>query len=466
MSAADLWNAMPLMILGAGALVVLLTGAVAPGQYGLVIGSVASLGAAAWALQPSGPGIPALGMNMSPFARFFTVLFTVTAACILLLSRDCLARRQIEGEEYPATVLFATFGMVAVVGSTNLLLLFLGLEALTFAFYLLVAIDREDLRSAEAGLKYLLIGGTAAAFTAFGLALIYAATGTLEIAAAMKDGAGSAGRGIFLAGWGLLLAGLAFKVSLVPFHLWTPDVYEGAPSPVAAFLATGSKAAAAAAMIMLLTATGTTLLHDPLWVLSLCSMIIGNLAALRQQNIKRMLGYSAVAQMGYVVMALLTGWGDGYSAAAFYLVVYTAMNLAAFGAVGALTRDNSEGRIDEFRGMGYHAPFRSGTLVLAMLALAGIPPTAGFIGKFTLFRAAMLGGETVLAVVGMLTAIASVYYYLRVVATLYLRPTGTSETAPMATAATMIPLAAAAFLLILLGTWPGFLLGITRTITG
>ena len=466
MSAADLWSVMPLMILGVGALVVLLTGAVAPGRYGPFIGVVASLGAAVWSLQTSGPESPTIGMSMSPFARFFTVLLTVTAALVLLLSRDWLERRRIEGEEYPATVLFATFGMVAVVGSTNLLLLFLGLEALTFAFYLLVAMDRDDLRSAEAGLKYLLIGGTAAAFTAFGLALIYAGTGTLEIAAAMKDSAGGASRGIFLAGWGLLLAGMAFKVSLVPFHLWTPDVYEGAPTPVAAFLATGSKAAAVAALIMLLKATGISLLHDPLWVLSLFSMIVGNLAALQQQNIKRMLGYSAVAQMGYVVMALLAGNSDGYGAAAFYLVVYSAMNLAAFGAVGALTGNESVGLVDEFRGMGYHAPLRSGVLTLAMLALAGIPPTAGFTGKFALFRAALTGGEVALAVVGMLTAVASVYYYLRVVATIYLRPDSGTKTAPVVTAATMIPLAVAAFLLLLFGIWPGFLLGITRTITG
>ena len=205
--------------------------------------------------------------------------------------------------------------------------------------------------------------------------------------------------------------------------------------------------------------SGTAFLHGPLWLLALLSMVVGNLAALFQQNIKRMLGYSAIAQMGYVVMALLTGSSGGYEAAAFYLVVYAAMNLAAFGAVGALTGDDSGGRIDDLCGMGYHAPGRS-----AVLALAGIPPTAGFTGKFALFRAALTGGEVALAVVGMLTAAASVYYYLRVVVALYLRP-GTA-TAPEATLTTMIPLAVAAFLLVLWGIWPGLLLGITHTITG
>ena len=462
MNVAALWSILPLMILGAGALVILLLGAVVPGRYGIAVGVAAALGAAGWVLQTPPSQAAILGLTVSPFARFFTALFGVTAALTLLISRDWMVRRRIEGEEYPATVLFATLGMVAVSGASNLLILFLGLESLTFAFYLLAAMDRDDPNSAEAGIKYLLIGGTAAAFTAFGLALIYAGAGTLDLAAV----AGEGGDGLVLSGWGFLLAGLAFKVSLVPFHLWTPDVYEGAPTPVAAFLATGSKAAGVAALLILLGKSGTTFLHGPLWGLAVLSMVVGNLAALRQQNIKRMLGYSAIAQMGYVVMALLTGNSDGYGAAAYYLVVYSAMNLAAFGAVGALTGDDSGGLIDEFCGMGYYAPYRSAVLALSMLALAGIPPTAGFTGKFSLFRAALSGGEVALAVVGMLTAAASLYYYLRVVAALYLRPAGASVTVPVTTPATMIPLTAAAFLLILLGIWPGFLLGITHTITG
>jgi NADH-quinone oxidoreductase subunit N len=460
MSVADLWSIMPLMILGVGALVILLLGAVVPGRYGIGVGVAAALGAAGWALQSPPVQSAALGLVATSFARFFTVLFGGTAALTLLISRDWLVRRRIEGEEYPATVLFATFGMVAVAGAGNLLILFLGLEALTFAFYLLAAIDRDDPDSAEAGIKYLLIGGAAAAFTAFGLALIYAGSGTLELAAV----AATSGNGLVLAGWGLLLAGLAFKVSLVPFHLWTPDVYEGAPTPVVAFLATGSKAAGVAALLLLLGKSGTAFLYGPLWVLACLSMVVGNLAALRQQNVKRMLGYSAIAQMGYVLMAILTGSGDGYEAAAYYLVVYSAMNLAAFGAVGALTGNDSDGLIDDLCGMGYRAPCRSAVLALSMLALAGIPPTAGFFGKFALFRAALTGGEVALAVVGMVTAAASVYYYLRVVVALYLRPG--MATAPKATLTTTIPLAVAAFLLVLLGVWPGLLLGITHTITG
>jgi len=421
---------------------------------------VTALAAAAWALQAPPAESATLGLVVTPLSRFFTVLFGVTAALVLLMSGDWLARRRIEGEEYPATVLFATFGMTAVAGAGNLLILFLGLESLTFAFYFLAALDRDDPDSAEAGIKYLLIGGTAAAFTSFGLALIYAGAGTLQLTAAAVTG----GNGLVIAGWGLLLAGLAFKVSLVPFHLWTPDVYEGAPTPVTAFLATGSKAAGAAALLILLGTNGTGFLHAPLWGLALLSMVVGNLAALFQKNIKRMLGYSAIAQMGYVLLALLTGTPAGASAAVFYLVVYSAMNLAAFGAVAALSGPGSADLIDDYRGLGYRAPFRGALLALAMLALAGIPPTAGFTGKFALFLAALRGGEVALAIAGMVTAAASIYYYLRVVTALYIRSADEPPVTPDATPASCVALAVSGLLLLFLGVWPGPLLELVQAL--
>lgn len=450
MSAAELWSIVPLAILGAGALTVLLVGAVAPGRWGVAVGIAAALGAAGWALQSPPPGAAAAGLVATPFARFFTVLFGCSAALTLLISRAWLVRQQIEGEEYPAAVLFAAFGMVATAGAGNLLILFLGLEALTFAFYLLAAVDRDDPDSAEAGLKYLLSGSTAAAFTAFGLALVYAGTGTIDLSAAAVTG----GSGLVRAGWGLLLAGLAFKVSLVPFHLWTPDVYEGAPTPVVAFLASGSKAAGVAAFMVFLGTGGTGFLHGPFWLLTLLSMTVGNLAALRQQNLKRMLGYSAVAQMGYVFLALTTGTAAGTAAALLYLVVYSAMNLAAFGAVGVLSGGRSLDLIDDYRGLGHRAPFRGGSLALAMVALAGIPPTAGFTGKFALFRAALQGGEVSLAVVGMLSAAISIYYYLRVVAALYLHPAENVVPLPAVTPAAGAALAVCGALLLFFGVWP------------
>ncbi|HEY6873366.1 MAG TPA: NADH-quinone oxidoreductase subunit N [Geobacteraceae bacterium] len=458
MTIADIWSIMPLLILACGALTVLLLGAVAPGRYSTAIGVVTLVGAALWCLQHTPEAaVPTLGVALTPFARFFTALFSLTAAVVLLLSRDYNERRGIRGEEYPATVLFAVFGMGVLSASTNFLPLFLGLEGLTFAFYFLVAIDRERPESGEAGLKYLLMGAVAAAFTAFGIALIYAGTGALDVAPAMhalfREGKGNP---LLLAGLGFLLAGVAFKISLVPAHLWTPDVYQGAPAPVVAFLSTASKGAAVVFLLLLLPAAGMgEALRIPLWGLSLLSMVVGNLAALLQKNLKRMLAYSAIAQMGYVTLALLSGDGGGYGAAAFYVVAYTAMNLAAFGAVASLTEGEEFGDMEDYRGLGFERPFQGGVLALAMFALAGIPPTAGFTGKFFIFAAALRRGEIVLAVIGILTAVVSVYYYLRVVVNLYMRPAEGEVVAARGTLPETVSLAAAAVVILVLGIFPG-----------
>jgi NADH-quinone oxidoreductase subunit N len=461
MSAAELWTIMPILILAAGALAVLLLGAVAPGRYGTWIGVVALLGAAICCFQaPPHTVIPSFGLALTPFARFFTVLFSLTALLVLLLSHDYNERRGITGEEYPATVLFAAFGMGVLSAATNFLTLFLGLEGLTFGFYFLVAIDRERPEAGEAGLKYLLMGAVSAAFTAFGIALVYTGVGTLEITPAMKALA-VAGREnpLLLAGAGFLLAGIAFKVSLVPAHLWTPDVYEGAPTPVVAFLSTASKGAAVAFLLLLLAAAGGAgPLRTPLWTLALLSMIVGNLAALLQRNLKRMLAYSAIAQMGYVALALLVVGKGGYEAAAFYVVAYTAMNLAAFGAIASLTGETEPADLEAYRGLGYSRPFQGGILALAMFSLAGIPPTAGFIGKFFIFSAALRGGEVGLAVIGILTAVVSVYYYLRVVVNLYMRPADTGDITAAGTFPEMVALVCAAAVILFLGIYPGPLL--------
>lgn len=465
MTIAELWSIMPLLIIAAGALAVLLLGAVMPGRYGTTVGVVTLAGSILWCLQAP-PGTAAtLGVLLSPIGRFFTGLFSLTAALVLLLSHDYNARRGIRGEEYPATVLFAAFGMAVLSAATNLLILFLGLEGLTFAFYFLVAIDREKEESGEAGLKYLLLGAVSAAFIAFGIALIYAGTGTLEIVPAMKAlSSGGKIDPLLLGGAGFILAGMAFKISLVPAHLWTPDVYEGASAPVVAFLSTSSKGAAVVFMLLLVTGTGPIdALRAPLWGLSLLSMVVGNLAALIQKNIKRMLGYSAVAQMGYVTLALLSG-GEGYRAAVFYLVAYTAMNLAAFGVIASLTGEEEPGDLNDFRGLGYSSPFQGGVLALAMFALAGIPPTAGFVGKFLIFSAAIRGGEVTLAVIGIMTAVVSVFYYLRVVVNLYMYPAEEAVARNSGTVIETFSLAVISLVTVILGLYPGPLLGIVGSL--
>ena len=462
MTAADLWILMPLFFLAGGALLILLCGAFQPGRYGTWIGMAAALAAAGWVLrEPPLLLAPHLGLAATPFARFFTALFCLTAALVLLLSHSHNERRAIRGEEYPATVLFAAFGMSVLAASLNLLTLFLGLESLGFAFYILTAIDRERPQSSEAGLKYLLMGAAAAAFIAFGMALLYAGTGTLAIAGAVNPlGPTGVLNPLVVAGWGLLLMGLAFKVSLVPAHLWTPDVYQGAPDPVTAFLSTGSKVAAFAALLLLLPAMGAgfTRIQGPLWLLCLLSMVVGNLAALRQRNLKRMLAYSSVAQMGYVTLALVTGSVEGFRAAAFYLVVYTVTNLTAFGAIATLTGESAMDEIEDCRGLGRIRPFRGAVLAISLFSLAGIPPLAGFMGKFTIFAAALRGGETALAVAGIVMAAVSVYYYLRVVAVLYAAENDRKISFPPLAVPEFLALSLTTFMILLLGVFPGGLL--------
>jgi NADH-quinone oxidoreductase subunit N len=459
---ADLWILIPLFILAAGSLVILLSGAFVPGSYGTLVGLAALVGAACWTLQsPPVPLAPVLGIAATPYARFFTVFFCLTAAIALLLSHTYNERRGIRGEEYPATLLFAAFGMTVVAASANFLTLFLGLEALSFAFYILIAIDRDRPGSVEAGMKYLLMGATAAAFIAFGIALLYAATGSLKIAGALPHlSATDQTLPVALAGWGFLLMGIAFKVSLVPAHLWTPDVYQGAPTPVTAFLSTGSKAAAFAALLLLLLPMGggVSLLHGPLWCLSLLSMIVGNLAALRQRNLKRMMAYSSIAHMGYVTLALTPGTSEGYAAVIFYLVAYTVTNLSAFGVLAALSGDIPSDGIEELQGLGRRRPFLGGVLALALFSLAGVPPTAGFFGKFTVFASALRGGETTLAVIGILTAAISVYYYLRVIVTLYSAEHEVSPSACRAAFPEVFALSVAGLAVLLIGIMPEHLL--------
>jgi len=455
MTMAELWIAMPLLLLAAGALVVLVLGAIVPGRYGSWTAITCCLGAALWALQiPPVTAVP-LYLATPPLVRLFTVLFCLLAAAVLLISENYNIKRDISGEEYPATILFATFGMVTVTCAASLLTLFLGLEAMTFGFYVLVAMDLRRDSSSEAGLKYLLLGAAAAGFLAFGMALLYFATGTLTSVALLKA---SAGQPLALIGWGFMLIGIAFKLSLVPAHLWTPDVYQGAPAPVAAFLSGGSKAAAVLFTVLLLAAAGDGgALRLPLLMLSLASMLLGNLAALLQQSIRRMLAYSSIAQMGYVALALVCGSTGGYRAALYYGVVYLLITFAAFGAITLFERCGTADSIAAYKGGGVREPFAAAVLALAMFALAGIPPTAGFTGKFMIFAAALRGGETIVAVIGILTAAVSAYYYLRVVVNLYM-VSSDSPSAGGVTLAEKVVLLVVGLLILLAGVMPTLLL--------
>mgnify|MGYP001091460765 CR=1 FL=1 len=461
MTVADLWNLLPLLFLAGGALLALGLGALFPGRTPTWIAVAALLGAALWSLQdPVHAVSPQLGLVATPLARLFTVSFCLLGGAMLPIAAVYNEARGIRGEEYPATVLFAVFGMVTLASAGNLLVLFLGLEAMTFAFYILVAMDLAREGSAEAGLKYLLPGALSAAFLAFGIALFYVAAGSLDLAAVFGTGISP----LLLAGWGMFLAGIAFKLSLVPAHLWTPDVYQGAPTPTVALLSGGSKGATILLLLMVLPlAADLSPLATPLRVLALLSMVVGNLAALLQTRVKRMLAYSSVGQMGYVMLALASGGAGGYRAAAYYALAYGAMGLAAFGALAALEPPGRGELLDEFRGAGRARPLASGVLCLALFALAGIPPTAGFTGKFLIFTAAIGSGDLPLAVVGILTAAVSAYYYLRVVAVLFMHEPQEADF-PHTSVAVGGVLVAVSACILFLGLFPSPLLALFRSV--
>ncbi len=465
MIAGDLMALMPLLILAVGSIIVLLAGAVRPGGwlYPLAIAIIAA--AVVWTIAvPATAVMP--GISITPFSRFFSCFLDGTGIVAMLLAAGYNRRRGIIGEEYPATLLFALAGMGTACAATDLLMLFLGLESFTFAFYVLVAIERNSDRGGEAGLKYLLNGTLSAAILGMGIALVYAGSGTLKLAELAMPGAARPFGTLVLAGSCLILFGLAFKLSLVPAHLWTADVYQGATAPVTALLSTASKGASLGVVLLLMPLfSALPAGHHILWWLALLSMLCGNLAALVQTSIKRMLAWSSVAQMGYAAMGLVAAPAGGLRAAAFYVVLYAVAGLATFGAVAVLSDDGERDAIEGYRGMGYVNPLAGAAMAVGLFSLAGIPPAGGFMAKFAVFSATLREGEITLAMVGILTALVAVFFYLRVVVTLYMRPAEGPVTAvrPLLTTevvALVIPTA----VLIFLGIYPSPLLDLLMTL--
>jgi NADH-quinone oxidoreductase subunit N len=467
MSVPEIFSFMPIIIAGCAAVLVLVAGPLIQARALNWTAIIASVTAGVWSVVASAPVPSSLpGVAFTPLANFLVPLFCFAAAITLLLSHGYNERRAMKGEEFPATLLFGLFALCVLPCCTNLLTLFLALEAISFTFYILVSYDLNRPESSEAGLKYLLMGAVSTAITAFGLALIFAASGTLTLSAAL---AASGERAITAAGWGVLLIGIAFKLSLVPAHLWTPDVYQGAPAPVAGFLSTASKVAAAGFLLMLLAfRPPLPEIHVPLYALSLLSMVLGNLAALLQKNIKRMLAYSSIAHMGYLMLALLTGTRDGYAAVLLYGAIYTTMNLAAFGAIASLSGDKERMEIADYDGAGYSTPFRGAMLATAMIALAGIPPTSGFIGKFFIFYSAIRAGEITLAIIGIVSAAISAYFYLKVVVHLYMHKVEADSAAPAVahptTPAESLALCCVALSIVAIGIYPAPLLRLVETV--
>lgn len=369
------------------------------------------------------------------YARFFTVLIALVTLLSLLFARRYALLKGFDVDEFHGVLVFAALGMELVASALNWVIFFLGIELLSISLYILIAIRRGNAFGSEAAVKYFVTGSVASGFLTFGMGVIYAVTGTLDIAGSLGSALASGNLTGLLLGMAFLLVGIGFKISLAPFHLWTPDVYQGAPAPVVAFLSTGSKVAVLSFLLRLSLSVSDGVwvkLVPVLWGVSALTMVAGNVTALVQTHVKRILAYSSVAQMGYIVMALLAVRQDGGAAVVFYTAVYALMDLGAFGTVAVF----SEARpgagdldaLDDYRGLGLVRPFGGAVLGISLLSLAGLPPTAGFMGKFALFEATLRSGYIALAVLGIVTAIVSIYFYLRVLVTLFMKNESTPGT--------------------------------------
>lgn len=362
------------------------------------------------------------------FAIFSKIIFLVAAGLAVLISDQYIERENCNhGELYPL-VLFTTVGMMLMAAATDLMTLFLGLELMSIALYVLAGFNRDNIKSSEAGMKYFILGAFSTGFLLYGMALIYGVTGTTRLAeiASLVTVAGGASNPVLLIGMFLMLSGFLFKIAAAPFHMWTPDVYEGAPTPMTAFMSAGPKAAGFAALIRLLIFVFPAMQADwseLLWILAVLTMTVGNFAALRQDSIKRMLAYSSIAHAGYALVGLTAANTTGTSGILFYMLSYAFMNIGAFAVIVLVGKQGEpNGTVMDFAGLGQKKPLLAAAMSLFLFSLAGMPPTAGFIGKFYLFSGAVQEGYIWLAIIGVLNSAASVYYYLRVMVYMYFKP--------------------------------------------
>jgi len=358
------------------------------------------------------------------YALFFAVLVAAGSLLTVLMSIDFLREHPLPAGEYYALILLSTSGMIFLAAANDLIVLFLALEIMSVAVYVLAGLLRRDARSTEAALKYFLLGAFATGFLLYGIAFFYGACGSTRLDLIAAEVGRRPLRPFVALGIAFLLVGFGFKVALIPFHVWTPDVYEGAPTAVTAFMAVGVKAAAFAAFARVFTAALGAVAASwtgLLWVLAALTMTIGNVTAIRQRSVKRMLAYSSIAHAGYALVGLVAATRDGGAALLFYLAVYAAMTLGAFAVLIALGRRGEPNEdLAGWAGVGFRAPILGLAMAVFMLSLAGIPPTAGFAGKFYLFSAAIDAGYVGLALIGVLNSLISVYYYLGVLIPMYM----------------------------------------------
>jgi NADH-quinone oxidoreductase subunit N len=426
------------------------------GIIGLAGAALASI--ALWDKNASSFGL----VSADNFGLFVTVILVVVGVLSLSISPPSIAREDLPRGEYYALMLFALGGMMLMATATDLILIFLALEVLSIAVYVLTGIRRDSAVATEAAFKYFLLGAFSSAFFLYGIALTYGVTGSTRLD---KIGNVLAAQALHptplqLAAVGLLVVGFAFKVSAVPFHMWTPDAYEGAPPPVTAFMSTGVKAAAFAAFVRVFLSALEPMRASwsvVLWPVAALTMIVGTVVGVSQTNVKRMLAYSSIAHGGYLLLALISGNDLGKGAVLFYLLTYAVTNIGAFGVIVLLeNRDRPNDKVADYAGLWHEHPGLAALMTIFLLSLGGFPPLAGFIAKWYVFSAAIKSGYVWLAIIGVLTSVVSVFFYLRIVVMMYMAPS--SETVARFPAVPRIAGAALVFSALLI-----FYLGILPT---
>lgn len=466
MTAADLIALAPLIVLAGSAVVVMLAIAVRR-SHSLAAGlTAAGLGATLavlpWASSAAPRQVTPL-LAVDGYALFYTALLAAAALVVTALYYGYFKRRRVQRKEL-YLLLLATQGSVVLVGSTHFASLFLGLELLSVALYALIAYPRSRKRPLEAGLKYLVLAAASSTFLLFGMALIYAATGSMEIQPVMLLLTVSGDGLLVLAGLGLMVTGIGFKLALVPFHMWTPDVYAGAPPPVPAFVASVSKGGMFALVLRFFAgADGSDgALFLVLGLIAVASMLVGNLMALLQDDVRRLLAYSSIAHLGYLLVAMLAGCALAREAATFYLVAYFVTILGAFGVVSALSGESDAEPIADFRGLFWQRPGIAVAFTASLLSLAGIPLTAGFLGKFYVLAAGVGAALWALAIALVVNSAIGLFYYLRVVVAMFSQSEGSAPAAPWPA---RLALTVLAVLVIWLGVHPEPLVRMIQTAT-
>ncbi|GAB3448550.1 NADH-quinone oxidoreductase subunit NuoN [Insolitispirillum peregrinum] len=441
-SLANLSLAAPELLMAAAGLVLLMIGVYQKGDATRLVGWLAVLVmVVAGVLVLKGAGAEASttfkGMFVTDtFAVYAKVMVLGASALSLILSLGWLAQEEIKKFEYAVLVLFATLGMLMMVSANDLMSLYIGLELQSLALYVLASFKRDSVKSTEAGLKYFVLGSVASGMMLYGMSMVYGFSGTTNFEVLSEVLSEHQATGMVV-GLVFVMAGLAFKVSAAPFHMWTPDVYEGAPTPVTAFFALAPKIAAIALFVRVMTGPFADLIgawQQVMWIIAVLSMIVGSFGAIGQQNIKRLMAYSSIGHMGYALIGLVVGNEEGVQGILIYLAIYVFMNIGAFAIILSMRQKGRalEG-ISDLAGLSKTSPLMAAALAIFMFSMAGIPPMAGFFGKFYVFISAVHAGMYWLAVIGVLTSVVGAYYYLRIVKVMYFdEPTEAFDTPRLA----------------------------------